>query len=43
MLGGLKKMTEKKDESGGKPQRAVILTTSIEVLKLTPNVPKMNR
>ena len=30
MLGGLKKMTEKKDESGGKPQRAVILTTSIE-------------
>ncbi len=38
MLGGLKKMTEKKDESGGTPQRAVILTTSVEVLKLTPDV-----
>ena len=37
MLGGLKKMTEK-NESGGKPQRAVILTTSVEVLKLTPDV-----
>ncbi len=38
MLGGLKKMAEKKDEPGGKPQRAMILTTSIEVLKLTPDV-----
>ena len=38
MLGGLKKMAEAKNDPSGKPQRAMILTTSVEVLKLTPNV-----
>ena len=38
MLGGLKKMAEGKNQDSGKPQRAMILTTSVEVLKLTPNV-----
>ena len=38
MLGGLKKMAEAKNEPAGKPQRAVILTTTVEVLKLTPDV-----
>ncbi|MDO8679310.1 MAG: hypothetical protein Q7R30_12205 [Acidobacteriota bacterium] len=38
MLGGLKKMAEAKNEPSGKPQRAMILTTSVEVLKLTPDV-----
>ena len=40
MLGGLKKMAEqqKPTNPAAKPQRAVILTTSIEVLKLTPDV-----
>jgi hypothetical protein len=39
MLGGLKKMAEqaeKKDDS--KPQRAIIMTTSVEMLKLTADV-----
>ena len=38
MLGGLKKMAEAKNQPSGKPQRAMILTTSVEVLKLTPDV-----
>ncbi len=40
MLGGLKKMAEqqKAADPNAKPQRAMILTTSIEVLKLTPDV-----
>jgi hypothetical protein len=38
MLGGLKKMAEGGEKSSGKPERAVIMTTSIEVLKLTTDV-----
>ena len=40
MLGGLKKMAEqqKAADPNAKPQRAMILTTSVEVLKLTPDV-----
>ena len=39
MLGGLKKMAESADKSNGrKPERAVIMTTSIEMLKLTTDV-----
>jgi hypothetical protein len=39
MLGGLKKMAEGAEKSNsGKPARAVILTTSVEMLKLTTDV-----
>jgi len=39
MLGGLKKMAEGAEKSNsGKPERAVIMTTSIEMLKLTTDV-----
>jgi hypothetical protein len=39
MLGGLKKMAEAGEKSSGsKPERAVIMTTSIEMLKLTTDV-----
>jgi hypothetical protein len=39
MLGGLKKMAEEAEKNdSGKPQRAVILTTSVEMLKLTTDV-----
>ena len=40
MLGGLKKMAEQsqKNENCGKPQRAIIMTTSVEMLKLTTDV-----
>ena len=39
MLGGLKKMAESAEKSSGsKPERAVIMTTSIEMLKLTTDV-----
>ena len=39
MLGGLKKMAENAEKSNGrKPERAVIMTTSIEMLKLTTDV-----
>ena len=41
MLGGLKKMaeqSEKKGNSNAKPERAIIMTTSIEMLKLTTDV-----
>jgi hypothetical protein len=42
MLGGLKKMAEeaqKNDQNGGKPaERAIIMTTSMEMLKLTTDV-----
>ena len=39
MLGGLKKMAESAEKSNGsKPERAVIMTTSIEMLKLTTDV-----
>jgi hypothetical protein len=40
MLGGLKKMAEASQNKGGneKPQRSIILTTSVEMLKLTPEV-----
>ncbi len=40
MLGGLKKMAEASQSNSGnaKPQRSIILTTSVEVLKLTPDV-----
>lgn len=40
MLGGLKKMAEasQNSNSNAKPQRSVILTTSVEMLKLTPDV-----
>ena len=42
MLGGLKKMADeaqKNDKSGGKPaERAIIMTTSVEMLKLTTSV-----
>ncbi len=39
MLGGLKKMAEGAEKgNSGKPERAVIMTTSVEVLKLTTDV-----
>ena len=40
MLGGLKKMAEASQNNSGdqKPQRSIFLTTSVEVLKLTPTV-----
>jgi hypothetical protein len=41
MLGGLKKMAEQAEKSQGseqKPQRAIIMTTSVEMLKLTADV-----
>jgi hypothetical protein len=42
MLGGLKKMADeaqKNDKNGGKPaERAIIMTTSMEMLKLTTDV-----
>ena len=39
MLGGLKKMAESAEKSNSrKPERAVIMTTSIEMLKLTTDV-----
>lgn len=41
MLGGLKKMAEqaeKNQNSNAKPQRAIIMTTSVEMLKLTTDV-----
>ena len=39
MLGGLKKMAEQQNkEPGGKAERAMIMTTSVEVLKLTTAV-----
>jgi hypothetical protein len=41
MLGGLKKMAEesqKTQNEGAKPQRAIILTTALEMLKLTTDV-----
>ncbi|MEO7135491.1 MAG: hypothetical protein ABI024_14880 [Vicinamibacterales bacterium] len=39
MLGGLKKMAEQSQKTeGSKPQRAIIMTTSIEMLKLTTDV-----
>jgi hypothetical protein len=39
MLGGLKKMAENAEKgNSGKPERAVIMTTSIEMLKLTTDV-----
>lgn len=39
MLGGLKKMAESAEQSNSrKPERAVIMTTSIEMLKLTTDI-----
>jgi hypothetical protein len=39
MLGGLKKMAEEAEKKdSGKPQRAIIMTTSVEMLKLTTDV-----
>lgn len=40
MLGGLKKMAEQADKgnSNSKPQRAIIMTTSVEMVKLTTDV-----
>jgi len=39
MLGGLKKMAEKAEKNdSSKPERAVIMTTSVEMLKLTTDV-----
>jgi hypothetical protein len=39
MLGGLKKMAEQSEKnSNAKPERAIIMTTSIEMLKLTADV-----
>jgi hypothetical protein len=40
MLGGLKKMAEASQGNSGnqKPQRSIFLTTSVEMLKLTPQV-----
>jgi hypothetical protein len=40
MLGGLKKMAEQaeKGNSNSKPQRAIIMTTSVEMMKLTTDV-----
>jgi hypothetical protein len=42
MIGGLKKMAEEsqqqQNQGGAKPQRAIILTTSLEMLKLTTDV-----
>ena len=40
MMGGLKKMAEARQNNSGdsKPQRSVIMTTSVEMLKLTTDV-----
>jgi hypothetical protein len=40
MIGGLKKMAEQGSQTSGKekPQRAVVMTTSVEMLKLTTDV-----
>ena len=39
MLGGLKKMAEEAEKKeSGKPERAIIMTTSVEMLKLTTDV-----
>jgi hypothetical protein len=42
MLGGLKKMAEQSEKNqqqgGGKDERAIIMTTSVEMLKLTTDV-----
>jgi hypothetical protein len=41
MLGGLKKMAEqaeKNNNGNAKPQRAIIMTTSVEMVKLTTDV-----
>ncbi len=42
MLGGLKKMAEQSEKNqqqgGAKPERAIIMTTSVEMLKLTTDV-----
>jgi len=41
LMGGLKKMAEagQQQQSGEqKPQRAIIMTTTVEMLKLTPDV-----
>jgi len=42
MIGGLKKMAEEsqqqQNQGGAKPQRAIILTTSVEMVKLTTDV-----
>ena len=41
MIGGLKKIAEqpeKNQDSESKPQRAIIMTTSVEMLKLTTDV-----
>ena len=41
MLSGLKKIaeqSEKNQDSESKPQRAIIMTTSVEMLKLTTDV-----
>ena len=41
MLGGLKKMAEQsadEQQGGAKPERAIIMTTSVEMLKLTTDV-----
>lgn len=40
LMGGLKKMAEASNQSSGeqKPQRSIIMTTSVEMLKLTPDV-----
>lgn len=39
MIGGLKKMAEGADKgNSNKPERAIIMTTSVEMLKLTTSV-----
>ncbi len=38
MLGGLKKMAQAAEKGSGTPARAVIMTTSVEMLKLTTDV-----
>lgn len=39
MLGGLKKMAESAEKgNSGKPERAIVMTTSVEMLKLTTDV-----
>ena len=41
MMGGLKKMAEAANKQGSaeqKPQRSIVMTTSVEMLKLTPDV-----
>ncbi len=41
MLGGLKKMAEQAEKNGNgnaTPQRAIIMTTSVEMVKLTTDV-----